>query len=252
MLQPAPRGTVLWVVGKLFFTGLTRDFFVQLITLRAYLELVGAFFKEKSRFRLPFPPGTSAAGAEAGQSRARVTGCSPTAAAMSFLDRGPGACQGKGTRFSHSCSDFLRSGVGAGVCQVVVGAAGRAWPELVNVYREVLGREGVSWSCRALFTWWGKRLSPFGPGGRSVNGSWESCLGRGRAGREGWGARQSSPSYLSSPLSVHPPSPRGTPPSGTSASLQACGAASSSSWLCAAGSAWSRAASGRGGCWTGR
>lgn len=85
MLQPVPRGTVLWVVGKLFFTALTRDFFVQVITLRAYLELVGAFFKEKSRFHLPFPPGMSAAGAEAGQSRARVTGCSPTAAAMSLL-----------------------------------------------------------------------------------------------------------------------------------------------------------------------
>lgn len=67
LLQPVPCGTVLWVAGKLFCTVLMSDFFVQLITLRACLELVGAFFKEKSRFCLLFPLGMSAAGAETGR-----------------------------------------------------------------------------------------------------------------------------------------------------------------------------------------
>lgn len=100
-LQPAPHG-MLPVVGKLFFMGLMRDFFVQLVTLGACLEPVGASSEEKSRFCLLFPPGTSAAGAEAGQSSCRwlQPRCSPVLL-------WPGACQGKGPRFSHSCLVFL-------------------------------------------------------------------------------------------------------------------------------------------------
>lgn len=104
MLQPVPCGMVLWVAGKLFFTVLMSDFFIQLITLRACLELAGAFFKDKSRFCLLFPLGMSAAGAEAGQSRAHVAGCSLTAAAMSC---GQGLARAKRPHFSHFRSDFL-------------------------------------------------------------------------------------------------------------------------------------------------
>lgn len=54
LLQPVPRGMV--GSGETLITGLTSDFFVQLIAVRAYLELVGDFFKEKSRFLPPVSP----------------------------------------------------------------------------------------------------------------------------------------------------------------------------------------------------
>ena len=112
LLQPVPRRMVLWVAGKLFSTGLMSDFFIQLITLRACLELVGAFFR-KSGFCLLFPLGMSPASAEAGQSRAHVAGCSPTAAAMSFCGWGLARGKGKGPAFLILAQIFYDPGLGA-------------------------------------------------------------------------------------------------------------------------------------------
>lgn len=125
-----PHETVLGVAGKFFFMGLMGDFFVWLITVRACLELVGGFFKEKSRFLPLVSPG---------HVRSRCQG----RAELTWLLLFPSVAGGKGPTSSHSCSGFLRCGVGrscparAGVSRVVVGAVGRAQPELLNVCREV-------------------------------------------------------------------------------------------------------------------
>lgn len=225
LLQPVPCGTVLWVGRKLFHRP-ASGFFTQLVTTRAAWSCWG--FLREERISPPVSLGTLR------QGRAELAPLlavgSPAAAAVSFC--APGLARGKGPALLVPAWMFYGVGLGlagAGVCRVVVSAVGRVQPELLSVYRELLGRGGGWWGLPGTSRLVGKAL--FSLGGRAADGSWERY-----------------PFHLSSSL----PLSRATPPSGTTASPQACGVASSSSWLCVAASTWSRPPSGRRGCWRGR
>lgn len=169
-------------------------------------ELVGAFFKEKSRFCLLFPLGMSAAGAEAGQSRAHVVGCSLTAAAMSC---GQGLARGKGPTFLIFVRIFYDPGLGAAAWPAL-GCAGWLWVQWERHSLNCSMFTGRFWAGRGLVG----AARHFSPGRESpfLPLSWEAELLMG-VRRVTWAGPELSrrggglsrvPLPISLLLSVHP------------------------------------------------